>query len=67
MKKQFRSTQFREYLIASLFAIIAQFHAMKWRKLKQSLRTIPRNVIPIILVKYKYFGIVEKIEEAEKN
>ena len=65
MKKQFRSTQFREYLIASLFAIIAQFHAMKWRKLKQSLRTIPRNVIPI--GNPKYFGIVEKIEEAEKN
>jgi len=42
MEKQFRCTQFRtiprnyvkfrEYLIASLFAITAQFCAMKWRK-----------------------------------
>ena len=39
--------QFREYLIAFLFAIIAQFRAMKWRKRKQPLRAIPRNGIPI--------------------
>ena len=32
------SAQFREYLIASLFAILAQLRAMKWRKRKQPLR-----------------------------
>ena len=31
MEKQYRCLQFREYLIASLFAISAQFRAMKWR------------------------------------
>ena len=41
------STQFREYLIASFFAIIAQLRAMKWRKRKQPLRAIPRNRNPI--------------------
>ena len=47
MEKQFRSTQFREYLIASFFAIIAQLCTMKWYKWKQPLHTIPRNGIPI--------------------
>ena len=44
------SAQFREYLIASLFVVIARFPAMKWRKQKQSfraIRAIPRNGIPI--------------------
>ena len=36
------SAQFREYLIASLFAIIAQFRAMNLQKWKQTLRTIFR-------------------------
>ena len=47
MEKQFRCTQFREYLFASLFAIIAQFRAMKWRKQKYSFRAIPRIGISI--------------------
>jgi len=47
MEKQFRCTQFREYLIAFFFAIIAQLRAMKLRKRKQPLRAIPRNGIPI--------------------
>ena len=38
--------QFREKLIASLLAIIAQMRAMKWRKRKQPQREIPRNGIP---------------------
>ena len=37
------SAQFRENLIASLFAIIAQFRAIKWRKRKQALCAISRN------------------------
>ena len=32
MEKQFHCTQFRKYLIASLFAIVAQLREMKWRK-----------------------------------
>ena len=53
MEKQFRCTQFRtiprdsaqfpEYLIASIFAIIAQLSTMKWHKRKQSLHTISYN------------------------
>ena len=30
--------QFRKNLVASFFAIIAELHAMKWRKRKQPLR-----------------------------
>ena len=41
------SAQFREYLIASLFAITAQFRAIKWRKRKHDhcaqLHAIPRT------------------------
>ena len=51
MEKKFRCTQFREYLIASVFAITAQFRAIKWRKRKHDhcaqLHAIPRNRIPI--------------------
>ena len=47
MEMKFHCRQFREYLIASFFAIIVQLHAMKWHKRKQPLRAIPRNGIPI--------------------
>ena len=47
MEKQFSCTQFRECLIASIFATIGQLHAIKWRMRKQALCTIPRNRIPI--------------------
>ena len=41
------SAQFREYIIASLIAILAQLRAMKWRKRKQPLRAIALNRISI--------------------
>jgi len=45
------STQFREYLIASFFALIAQLRAMKWRKRKQPLRATEFQLETLILSK----------------
>ena len=51
MAKQFRGTQIRafprRFNCYTLFAIIAQFCAMKWHKRKKSLHTIPHNGIAI--------------------